>query len=81
METQRSLSYGREKGTAAEKQNKDERKQQLLGILTEDLFNIGEHRTVKEYADELGISEKTVKRYVMEDGRYSILYGGKIVEK
>ena len=79
METQRSLSYGREKGTATEKQNKDERKQQLLGILTEDLFNIGEYRTVKEYADELGISEKTVKRYVLEDGRYSILYGGKIV--
>lgn len=78
METQRSLSYGREKGTATEKQNKDEFKQQLLGMMTEDLFNRDEYRTVKEYADELGKSEKTIKRYAMEEG-FKVLYGGKIV--
>ena len=81
METQRSLSYGREKGTAAEKQNKDERRNQLFITMTNDIVNYDGYRTVKEYAEELGISEKTVKRYIQEDGLHAIMYGGKIVDK
>lgn len=76
METQRSMAYGREVGNAVQTKNKNERKEALIGLLTEDMFG-GEYRTVKEYADELGISEKTVKRYVMEEG-YCVAYGGKI---
>ena len=60
-----------------------EKKETMLdrfqGLLTQDMFD-GEYRTVKEYAEDLNVSERTVRNYLQMLPDYEAK-GGKVVRK
>lgn len=65
-ENERSLENGRELGTLTRKAAKTDNKSRLLELIGRDEEYAGKRKTYREYADEMGVSEKTIKRYMTE---------------
>ena len=65
-ENERSMENGRELGTLAKAGKKADMKVRLYEMMTRDEEFAGKRKTYKQYADELGVSEKTIKRYMSE---------------
>lgn len=64
-ESERSLKDGREKGTVAEKKKKQVLKTRLVDLIRQD-DEFGHQRTQREYAEDLGVTLRTVQRYMQE---------------
>ena len=65
-ENERSMENGREMGSLARKARKVDNKIRLMELINRDEEYSGSRKTYKEYADEMGVSEKTIKRYMKE---------------
>ena len=65
-ENERSMENGREMGALAKKARKIDNKARLLELIGRDEEFSGQRKTYREYADEMGVSEKTIKRYMSE---------------
>ena len=65
-ENERSMENGRELGNLAKKARKVDNKTRLMELIGRDEEFDGKRKTYKEYADEMGVSEKTIKRYMSE---------------
>ena len=64
-ETERSMADGREKGAFANKVKSLSMKERLFDLIRQD-EEFGHRRTQEEYAADLGVSRKTVQRYLKE---------------
>ena len=53
-------------GNLAKKMKKAMTKADLIDAIARDEEFNGKRKTYKEYADEFGVSEKTIKRYMSE---------------
>jgi len=65
-ENERSMENGREIGNLAKKARKIDNKARLLELIGRDEEFDGHRKTYREYAEEMGLSEKTIKRYMNE---------------
>ena len=65
-ENERSMENGREMGNLAKKAKKVDMKARLMEMIGRDEEFSGRRKTYKEYAEEMGVSEKTIKRYMSE---------------
>ena len=65
-ETERILDNGREQNNAAKVAKKADMKARLYEAVNRDIEFDGKRKTYKQYADEFGVSEKTIKRYMAE---------------
>ena len=65
-ENERSMENGREIGNLAKTAKKYDMKSALLSAIDRDVEFSGKRKTYKMYADEFGVSEKTIKRYMSE---------------
>ena len=65
-ETERVLDNGREQNNAAKVAKKADMKARLYDAVNRDIEFDGKRKTYKQYADEFGVSEKTIKRYMSE---------------
>ena len=65
-ENERSMENGREMGNLAKTAKKAEMKIRLYEAVNRDIEVTGKRKTYKEYAEEFGVSEKTIKRYMSE---------------
>ena len=65
-ENERSMENGRELGSLAKKSIKADNKTRLLELISRDEEFAGQRKTYREYAEEMGVSEKTIKRYMSE---------------
>ena len=65
-ESERSMDYGRELGNLSKTAKKASMIERLTDAINRDEELTGKRKTQKEYADEFGISERTVRRYLQE---------------
>ena len=65
-ENERSMENGREMGALAKKARKIDNKARLLELINRDEEFSGQRKTYQEYADEMGVSLPTIKRYMRE---------------
>ena len=65
-ENERSMENGRELGNLAKTARKADMKVRLLEAIGRDEEITGKRKTYKQYAEEFGVSEKTIKRYMSE---------------
>ena len=65
-ENERSMENGREMGSLAKTAKKAEMKIRVYEAVNRDIEVTGKRKTYKEYAEEFGVSEKTIKRYMSE---------------
>ena len=65
-ENERSMENGRELGTLAKKARKVDNKEKLIEMINRDEEFAGKRKTYQEYADELGVTKRTVLRYMSE---------------
>lgn len=65
-ENERSMENGREMGALAKKVQKADMKSRLADAVERDVELAGKRKTFKQYAEEFGVSEKTIKRYMAE---------------
>ena len=65
-ENERSMENGRELGSLAKTAKKADMKAKLYEAVNRDIDFDGKRKTYKQYADEFGVSEKTIKRYMSE---------------
>ena len=65
-ENERSMENGREMGNLAKAARKADMKTRLFDAMTRDEEFSGKRKTQKQYAEELGISPRTVMRYMSE---------------
>ena len=65
-ENERSMENGRELGTLAKKARKVDNKEKLIELINRDEDFAGKRKTYQEYADELGVTKRTVIRYMSE---------------
>ena len=65
-ENERSMENGREMGSLARSARKEDNKARLYEAVNRDIEISGKRKTYKQYADEFGVSEKTIKRYMSE---------------
>ena len=65
-ENERSMENGREMGSLAKSAKKADMKSRLYEAVNRDIEFNGKRKTYKQYADEFGVSEKTIKRYMAE---------------
>ena len=65
-ENERSMENGRELGTLAKKARKVDNKEKLIEMINRDEEFAGKRKTYQEYADELGVTKRTVLRYMRE---------------
>ena len=65
-ETVRSLGLNRKKGTLKNKIRKNDNKAKLTALVERDVSFNGKPKTYQEYADEMGSSLSTIKRYMRE---------------
>ena len=65
-ENERSMENGRELGSLAKTARKADMKAKLYEAVNRDIEFDGKRKTYKQYADEFGLSEKTIKRYMSE---------------
>jgi len=64
-ETERALSDGREKANAVKQDRKKGMRERLADLIEQD-EEFGHRRTQEEYAEDLGVSRRTVIRYMKE---------------
>ena len=60
------MENGRELGSLAKTARKADMKAKLYEAVNRDIEFDGKRKTYKQYADEFGLSEKTIKRYMSE---------------
>lgn len=65
-ENERSLDNGREMGSIAKTAKKEGMKSKLLEAIRRDEEFSGTRKTQKQYAEELGISERSIRTYLKE---------------
>ena len=65
-ESERSMEYGRELGNLAKASKKASMKERLLDAINRDEEITGKRKTQREYADEFGLSERTIRSYLRE---------------
>ena len=65
-ENERSMENGREMGSLAKTAKKADMKARLYAAVARDIEFDGKRKTYKQYAEEFGYSEKTIKRYMAE---------------
>ena len=65
-ENERSMENGRELGSLAKTAKKQNMKDRLIDAIRRDEEFAGKRKTQKEYADELGVTERTVRSYLKE---------------
>ena len=65
-ESERSMEYGREIGSLAKSAKKYDMKEKLVDAYNRDVEIIGKPKTQKQYAEELGLSERTIRSYWKE---------------
>ena len=65
-ENERSMENGRELGSLAKAAKKAGLKERLAGAIERDLEFDGKMKTQKQYADELGVTERTIRNYLRE---------------
>jgi len=65
-ESERGNEYGRELGNLTRASKKASMKERLIEAINRDEEISGKRKTQKEYADEFGISERTVRSYLRE---------------
>jgi len=65
-ENERSMENGREIGSLAKSAKKADMKAKVYEAVNRDVEFDGKRKTYKQYADEFGVSEKTIKRYMSE---------------
>jgi len=65
-ENERSMENGREIGNLAKKVKKADMKSRIAEAINRDEEIAGRRKTQKEYAEEFGIGERTVRRYLKE---------------
>jgi len=65
-ENERSMENGREMGSLARSAKKADMKAKLYEAVDRDIEFDGKRKTYRQYADEFGVSEKTIKRYMSE---------------
>jgi hypothetical protein len=65
-ENERSMENGREMGNLAKTAKKADMKIRLYDAVNRDIEFDGKRKTYKQYAEEFGVSEKTIKRYMAE---------------
>ena len=65
-ENERSMENGREMGSLAKAAKKQDTKQRLLEAINRDEEMTGKKKTNRLYADEFGVSERTIIRYIRE---------------
>ena len=65
-ENERSMENGRELGNLAKQAKKADKKAQLLHLIHEDEEFSGERRTLQQYAADIDVSERTIRRYMRE---------------
>ena len=65
-ENERSMEYGREINNIGKKAKKNDLKGRLADAINRDEEIAGKRKTQKEYADEFGVSERTVRSYIRE---------------
>lgn len=65
-ENERSMENGREMGNLAKAAKKADTKARVYDAVDRDIEMTGKRKTYKQYADEFGVSEKTIKRYMSE---------------
>lgn len=65
-ENERSMENGREMGSLAKTARKADNKARLYEAVNRDIELAGKRKTYAQYADEFGVSEKTIKRYMSE---------------
>ena len=63
---ERSMKSGREMGTLKSQVNKEQRVQKLKDLVKRDR-EFGRVKTIREYADEIGVEYRTVQRYMKDD--------------
>ncbi len=65
-ENERSMENGREMGNLVKKARKVDNKARLMELINRDEEFTGQRKTYQEYADEMGVSLPTIKRYMRE---------------
>lgn len=65
-ENERSMENGRELGSLAKSAKKQDTKQRLMEAIGRDEEVTGKRKTNKLYAEEFGVSERTIIRYIRE---------------
>jgi len=65
-ENERSMENGREMGNLAKKAQKQNTKERLFEAINRDEEIAGKRKTQKEYADEFGVTERTIRTYLKE---------------
>ena len=63
-ESERSMENGRELGNLAKRMRKKANINSLADAIKRDEEFAGERKTQKEYADEFGVSERTIRRWI-----------------
>jgi len=65
-ENERSMENGRELGNLSKASRKASMKERLIDAINRDEEFDGKRRTQKEYADEFGVTERTIRTYLKE---------------
>ena len=65
-ESERGMEYGREKGSLGKSLKKLTTKDRFIEAYNRDVEAVGRPKTQKQYADELGVSERTIRTYMKE---------------
>lgn len=65
-ENERSMENGREMGALAVKSKKADMKARLYDAINRDVDFDGKRKTNKQYAEEFGVSERTIRTYLKE---------------
>lgn len=64
-ETERALADGREKNNANQRYQKANMKDKLIELMRQD-DEFGRRRTQAQYAEDLGVTERTIRKYMKE---------------
>ena len=65
-ENERSMENGREMGSLARSAKKADMKARLLSAINRDVEISGKRKTQQEYADEFGVTPRTIRTYLKE---------------
>jgi hypothetical protein len=65
-ENERSMENGREMGNLAKSAKKADMKERLMDAINRDIEFDGKRKTQKQYADEFGVTERTIRSYLKE---------------
>lgn len=65
-ENERSMENGREMGNLTKKARRADMKERLVQAMNRDEEIGGKRKTQKEYAEEFGVTERTIRRYLQE---------------